>query len=210
MTSAQIKNSFTHLGEIDSSVSPSSLTLKLMAAPHALRYFVLSQTHQQVIFFGDYTLHHIGNETALANAIEKIFEKDEVLQLPFAKVLVGLDEKYELVPHELVGLVAGEETSVTSYAGTDIVFETAAERQNLFKRLFTNPEFVHLNSTFLRLLPAYVKDAPQSFFVNVSKEYLDAILFRDEQLQLMNSRPWIVHFASVMSALPTILYSPQR
>ena len=88
------------MGEVEANVSPSTLMLKLSVTNTALRYFVLSQTHHQIIFYGDYTLHHVGNANELAQRVEKIFEKDEILQLPYPKILIGLDEKYSLVPNE--------------------------------------------------------------------------------------------------------------
>ena len=40
-----------------------------------MKYFVLSNIHQQVIFFGNYTLHHVSGINELASAFEKIYEK---------------------------------------------------------------------------------------------------------------------------------------
>jgi hypothetical protein len=186
MTSAQIKNSFTHLGEIDSSVSPSSLVLKLSATQDSLRYFVLSQTHQQVIFFGDYTLHHISNAADLAAGIQKVFEKDEILQLPFAKVLIGLDDRYDLVPHELTGILSVNGKMITPCLETDLVFESENQVLQVFRKVFANPKYLHLNSSFLHALQPYAEDNAESLFLNVGKRHVDVICFRNKALQLMN------------------------
>jgi hypothetical protein len=187
VSSPQIKNSFHSIGELDVSISPSALILKLSATRDSLRYFVVSQTHQQVIFFGDYTLHHITTPGALATAIDKIFEKDEILELPFAKVLIGFDETYSLVPRELSSVLVSEGNTVTRCADTDILFEGAVEVVAVLKKLFPNSELLHLNSTYLHLLPEYLNDSGQKLFVNVAQKYFDTIYFKEKsQLQLMN------------------------
>ena len=187
MSSAQIKNSFSSIGEVDASISPSTLVLKLAVTNHSVRYFVLSQTHQQIIFFGDYTLHHIANSDELAGAFEKIFEKDEILKLPFAKVLIGFDEKYSLVPAELSHMLKKEGQLSNRCVDTDIFFESSYVLVQTIERLFSRAEFLHVNSTYFNFLPEYLNDSSEKLFVNVSKNYLDVIRFNEQKkLQLMN------------------------
>jgi hypothetical protein len=185
--SAQIKNSFSSIGELDASIAPAALSLKLSVTDDSLRYFVLSQTHQHVIFFGDYTLHHVTTTSDLANVIEKIFEKDEILQLPFGRVLIGFDAKYSLIPRELSNLLLKDGQLASQCSDTDIVYESPKEIVQVLKKLFTKVELFHLNSTYFKTLPSNISDTTNSFFVNVGKKYFDAIYFRNkEKLQLMN------------------------
>lgn len=187
MSSAQIKNSFSSIGEVDVSFSPSTLVLKLAVTNHYIRYFVLSQTHHQVIFFGDYTLHYIANPGELETAIEKIFEKDEILKLPFAKVMIGFDEKYSLVPAEFSDLMKSEEQFSNRCSDTDIVFKSSSQIVQTLKRLFNRSHFLHLNSTYFTFFPEYLSDPPEKLFVNVTKNYLDIIRFKlQKKLQFMN------------------------
>ena len=187
MSSAQIKNSFSSIGEVDASFSPATLSLKLSINQHSVRYFVVSQTHQQVIFLGDYSLHHVTNSSELAVALEKILEKDEILKLPFAKILIGLDGKYSLVPGELSHIVKTENELVSRGSETDIVFESPALVLQVLKRFFEQSELLHLNATYFNLLPEYFDASKEKIFVNVSKGYLDIIRFNSEnKLQLMN------------------------
>ncbi len=187
MSSAQIKNSFNSIGEVDASLSPSALVLKLSVTNHSVRYFVLSQIHHQIIFFGDYTLHHIAGTDELAVALEKIFEKDEILKLSFAKVLIGFDEAYSLMPAELSHLLKKEGQLSNRCADSDIVFDSSYELVQTIERLFSRVEFLHVNSTYLNFLPEYLNDSTEKLFVNVSKNYLDVIRFNEQkQLQLMN------------------------
>ena len=136
MAPAQVKNSFSSIGEIESSISPSTLMLKLSVTGSSLRYFVLSQTHHQIIFYGDYTLHHVGNASELAQRIEKIVEKDEVLQLHFSKIEIGLDEKYSLVPTEFSFMINRNDQLTQQCLGTEIVFESS---DLLICLLYTSP-----------------------------------------------------------------------
>lgn len=187
MALAQVKNSFSSIGEVDASVSPSALMLKVSVTNNSLRYFVLSQTHQQIIFFGDYTLHHVGNAIELAQRIEKIFEKDEILQLSFSKILIGLDENYSLVPNEFSFMINRTEQLTQQCTGAEIVFESSDTLVQTLRKLFSNAELLHLNSTYLHLLPDYLSDSTERFFVNVSQSYLDIIRFDNEnKLKLMN------------------------
>ncbi len=187
MAPAQIKNSFNSIGEVDAGISPSALVLKLSVTGSALRYFVLSQTHQQIIFYGDYTLYHVVNDNELAQRIEKIVEKDEILQLPFSKVMIGLDDKYSLVPNEFLFMINRNEQLTQQCPGTEIVFGCQEVLLQSLKRLFGNVELLHLNSTYFHLLPQYLNDSQERLFVNVSQNYLDIICFDSgKKLKLMN------------------------
>jgi hypothetical protein len=184
---AQVKNSFSSVGEIDASISPSTLVLKLSVTNTALRYFVLSETHHQVIFFGDYTLHNINSAPELVLRLEKIFEKDEILQLPFSKIWIGMDEKYSLVPNEFSFMINRTEQLTQPCSGAEIVFESPDRLVETLKRLFPLAELLHLNSTYLNMLPAYLSSTDLKLFVNVSRNYLDIIYFDAEKnLKLMN------------------------
>jgi len=184
---AQVKNSFSSIGEVEASVSPSALVLKLSVTNSSMRYFVLSQTHQQIIFYGDYTLHHVANASELAQRIQKIFEKDEILQLPYSEILIALDEKYSLVPTEFSFMINRNEQLTQQCAGTEIVFESAEAITQSLKKLFGNAEFLHLNSTYFNLIPEYLTDSSEKLFVNVSQSHLDIIYFDSEKkLKLMN------------------------
>jgi hypothetical protein len=186
VAAAQIKNYFNSIGELDASVPPSALVLKLTVSTDFLRYFVLSKTHQQVIFFGDYTLHHITTPEALAVAIQKIFEKDEILQMPFSRALVGFDEAYALVPSGLSNLVQQGQMS-TRCAGTDIVYEAPPKVAQTLRSVLNNPEFLHLNSTYFKFLPEYLDNSLDRLFVNVGRGHADVIYFDSgKELQLMN------------------------
>ena len=92
--SATPASDFTCIGNWDNNIPPSSLLLKLSVNFYSIRYFVQSVTHSQIIFFGSYDLHHVETEAALAQRLEKIVEKDEILSLPFAKTIAGIDADY--------------------------------------------------------------------------------------------------------------------
>ena len=187
MTTAQIKNSFSSIGEIDSSVSPSTLILKIAITAQAIRYFVISKTHQQVLFFGAYTLHHVSAINELLQRLEKIVEKDEILQLPFSSIQVGLDEPYMLVPTEFAFITDKQSKLTQPCNGTTIVFENIEPLINKLNHLFTDCKIGHLNATFFNLLPHYNTGSNGKLFLNVSLTYFDIISFSAlNELQLMN------------------------
>lgn len=184
---AQIKNSFTSIGEVDAGIAASSLTLKLTVNNSALRYFVLSDAHRQIIFFGDYTLHHISSFDELAERIEKIVQKDEVLQLHFGKLLFGSDEKYSVVPEQFSFMVNRTSKFSQKCGGTEIVFENQEQITSLLSKAFPSAELLHLNSTYFHALSSYLIETTDKLFVNVSTTHLDVIRFgADKNLQLMN------------------------
>lgn len=180
MTAAQIKSAFSSIGEVDASLLPASLSLKLLVTPASLRYFVLSQTHQQVIFFGNYTLHHVNQPQELAYRLEKIFEKDEVLQLKFGQVILGLDTPYSLVPSEMAFMFSDwqKQSQKLEQIGADLVFERNDLLQQTAARLFGTLQTAHVVSTFIKQL------APQDFqhklVAQVSANHLDLLCWNAE------------------------------
>ena len=172
------------MGEISPDVSPSGLSLKLAITNSALRYFVISEAHNQVIFFGDYTLHHVLNDTDLSQRIEKIFEKDEVLQLPFHNKIVALDTKYSLVPSEFSFMINHQEQLTQQKSGTEIVFEGADVLVQSLKKLLPGVSLLHLSSTFFDL---QAQANSETLFVNVAPACFDIIYFgQNNNLTLMN------------------------
>lgn len=187
MTSAQIKNSFSSIGEVDAGIAPSNLVLKLSFSNDAVRYFVSSLTHGQIIFLGNYTLHYIANATELAQRLEKIFEKDEILQLPFAKILVGINEIYSLVPDEFSFMINRLDQLTNRIDQAELVYECSDIVQSVLKQQYSDFELIHLNTTFLKVLPKYNSENGDRLFINVGPNYLDIIRFDSlNRLKLMN------------------------
>lgn len=187
MTAAQIKSAFSSIGEVDASLLPASLSLKLSVTPSSLRYFVLSQTHQQVIFFGNYTLHHVNQAQELAYRLEKIFEKDEVLQLKFGQVLLGMDTPYSLIPSEMAFMFSDgqKQAQKLDAIGADLVFERNDLLQQTAHRLFGNVQTVHVVSTFIKQLPP--QDFSNRLIVHVSSNHLDVLRWNAEgSIDLLN------------------------
>lgn len=168
---------------------PSSLELKLAITNSAVRYFILSRPHQQLIFFGNYTLHHINKAEELAFRFEKIWERDEILQLAFGTTTVGLDTPYTLAPAELGYMLRNytQRSQQFNEQSIDLIFDNSADIENVANRLLKQPAIQHLNSTFIKLLPAYLQDSTDKLFVNLSQSHFDVIRYDESRkLQLLN------------------------
>lgn len=188
MTSAQLKNSFSFIGEIDGSMLPSTMELKFCAGLQSVRYFVLSKTHHQVLFFGSYTLHHIGSESELTERIARIYEKDEVLQLKFDSVQIAFDVPYALVPQEFSAFVQEPGQVIQSFQnGFDLLYYNSKELERSLLSHFPKGEFKHINTSLVHFLPEELHETTDKLFVNISSEYTDVVRFdASKQLQLMN------------------------
>jgi hypothetical protein len=188
MTSAQLKNSFSFIGEIDGSMLPSTMELKFCAGLQSIRYFVLSKTHRQVLFFGSYTLHHIGSESELTERIARIYEKDEILQLKFDSVQIAFDVPYALVPQEFSAFVKESGQVIQSFQnGFDLLYYNSKELERSLLSHFPRAEFKHINTSLVHFLPGELLENTDKLFVNVSSEYADVVRFdAGKQLQLMN------------------------
>lgn len=168
-------------------MAPSLLQLKFSVTQSAVRYFVLSETHQQVVFFGDYTLHHVNNMAELAVRFEQLVQKDEVLQLPFAKTLIGFDEKYSLVPADLAFMIKQAGQLSQKCGDAEIVFNKPVELMPVLTELFPTANLVHLNSSYFTLADEYGGSESEKLFVNVSRDHLDIVVFEPAgKLKLMN------------------------
>ena len=190
MSSAQIKNAFISIGEIDAAVQPGTLVLKLSVSQQYVRYFVQSLTHNQIIFFGEYTLHHIETMRDLTLRLERIYEKDDVLQLAFAKVIIALDGAYTLLPAAFAATTENGET-INSQTITGLDLNMSFEVDTLLKEnlsvLFPHHETVHINSSLLTNFAAAVEKEQQKIFANIDQYHFDAIAFDENgQLRLMN------------------------
>lgn len=189
MASAQLKNSFTSIGEIESSVQPSTLTLKISVSDTSLRYAVLSNAHQQILFFGQYTLHHVADNKELSQRMAKIFGKDEILQLPFAQALIGVDTPYSLLPMELTFMKnANQQLQWCTRAAVNLAFTIDEDLKNTLQELFPEATFVHVGSSLLETYPLCLPQTADKLFVNVSQHYFDVVRFKDDNSLLMMNR----------------------
>lgn len=183
MASAQLKNSFYGIGEVEANMHPSTLALKLSITKKVCRYFVFSQTNKEIIFLGEYTLHHVSDEQELAQRLERIVSKDEILQLPFSKIFIGLDEPYSLFPTDMADQMVAENTNIQRCKEISMAFHVEPDMSNTLQRLFAWPKLCHLNSTFL----TETEFTQNRLLVNISSEYFE-VIYRDGKgnLILMN------------------------
>jgi len=187
MTSAQLKNAFTSIGELDASLQPSTLQLKLCVDFSGIRYFVHAKTHGQIVFYGHYTLHHIASEVELCERVQRIVEKDEVLQLPFDEVLLGVNTPYSLLPAEMSFLKHGD--SHADYCMNDTLIlqhKPSHALEQTLRSLFNRVTIVHLNASLVRYLWALEKTI-NPLYVQVAADHLDVIFFKlDGSLHILN------------------------
>ena len=190
MSSAQIKNAFISIGEIDATIPPASLLLKVGISVQCIRYFVQSVTHNQIIYYGEHTLHHVETTVELCQRLERIFEKDEVLQLSFSKTMVGLDGPYTLVPSAFASQqhVASPQLSqpIPSLRLT-MMFNADEILAGSIISLFRNPQIVHINSSLLSCFAGSVEKGQQKIFANIEQYHFDVLAFNEHGgLQIMN------------------------
>ncbi len=191
VTVSQIKNTFNSVGRLDTAIPPASLVLSLSIAPDAIRYFIHSHSHQQVLFYGNYQLHHVEDDADLANRLQKIVENDEALQLAYYKVFVGLDSAYTLVPDELT-FVDNNPHIIPMHqalpdAGLGLHFGISPYLQYKIRERFPAAQVVHQASAFLRFLPQLPAAIQGAVFVNIHGSYFDVIRFTPAgALQIMN------------------------
>jgi len=188
--SAQLNNAFISIGELDSSVPPNTLVLKLGISTQYIRYFVQSLTHNQIIFFGEYTLHHIETVLDLTLRLERIFEKDDVMQLAFSKVLVGLDAPYSLIPAAFAGSTqnsAAHFNQAIDKLGMHMDFDADQLLVSKIKTIFPNSQIVHINSSLLACFGESLEKGQQKIFANIEQYHFDVLAFNESgTLQIMN------------------------
>ncbi|HWB64202.1 MAG TPA: DUF3822 family protein [Chitinophagales bacterium] len=189
MTVAQVKNTFSKTGDIDSSIPPSSLELKISVSMQAIRYVVHSLTHGQVIFFGEYILHHVEDGQELIRRIEKIYENDEVLQLNFARVVVGLGGPYLLSPPgidiEMNPLQGATLKQLCHNNNVELVYSLDFALSFKLRELFTASRFSHLCSPLFQQVD--MMKMPDALYVNISSAYFDVLrIDNNGQVRLLN------------------------
>lgn len=180
-----IKNTFASIGELDAAVPPSSLLLKLAVSQQAIRYFVQSITHRQIIYYGQHTLHHVESDYDLVQRLERIFEKDEALHLGYSQKIIGIDTGYSVVPAGMFFPDGSANQMQLSQKienkGLEIVYSIETNLYYKIKALFGNCTFAHLNSGLLS------GETTKGLFVNLNSTYVDILHWGENgQLQLLN------------------------
>lgn len=183
MTQAQLKNAFSYIGEVDAALAPSTLHLKIAVNDYSLRYFILSQTHRQVMFFGNYALHNLTNETELCERVERMVERDEILQLKFGQVTIGIDTPYSLVPaafSAILPLAAAEVSQTFAAVGLELRYTMPAVAGTL-KRFYPEASLSHVAATYINIFPEWLDDTTNKLWVNVAEGYFDVVRFNEQR-----------------------------
>jgi hypothetical protein len=186
---AHIRTSFSHIGEIDPVFHPSELTLLLGIQATHVRYFVKSNAYNRIIYYGEYTLHHINNDTELAEAIAELMQKDEVLRLAFGKVYAGVTGDFTIVPSMFAGLAEEPGAYVNEIANNldvSISFNIGEALSSALKQDARKPEVKHLHTSLLEQIPL-TPDYNNKLFINVGNETFDLVKFENNSLKLLNT-----------------------
>ncbi|MCS6935543.1 MAG: DUF3822 family protein [Chitinophagales bacterium] len=184
MTGAQLKNTFTAIGEVDAAIAPSTLALYFTTNHRQLVYFVISTTHRMVLFLGKYALHHIYSDEDWCSTLRQVFEKDELLRLKYHKTVFAADTFYELVPDEFLYLVERTNVHVETYAPMrlSIISKRNTLLEETLLSFFPRMEYRHINYSLLQRLPACLDDTTHKLFVQVSDAYFDVLFFDEHKV----------------------------
>lgn len=189
MASAQLKNSFTSIGEIESSVLPASLTLKLLVSEKYLRYFVMSNTHNKMLFYGQYALHHVTDTADFIQRLQRIYDKDELLHLSFGAIILGIDTAYSLLPPELLFMKGAQQQAQNCLqAGVSLIYTVPEEWRKKLSELFPSGKWSHTGSSLLNQLVGLQSVDSDRLFINVATDYFDVVRFRDGGSVLLMNR----------------------
>jgi hypothetical protein len=187
----QLKNSFTYVGELDASIPPSSLMLQLSVTSKAIQYCIQSLAHNQIMFFGEYRLHHVENDSDLVRRLDKIYQTDGVMQLRFGKVIAGVDGDYSLVPSGLEfhspanGGISFKQK--LEPLGLELHFSIDYALNYKLKSLFPDVTVQHLAASFLGSSLQAKSNNGEQLFMDISGSHFDMVRFQASgQLQLMN------------------------
>lgn len=184
MSAAVINTSFAAIGSIDPSLHASTLQLKLVVQPHSVRYYVLSKTLTQVLYFGHYTLHHITGIEELAERLQSIYDKDDVLKMPFGEVIVAVDTDYRVQP---AGFGAAYNETTETCMDAELVYTVPAAISVLLRSWWPSVTFRHQAGVWLSNREEYLQQAPDVLLAAVNGLQADIIRFNSlGHLQLMN------------------------
>jgi hypothetical protein len=191
VSGTQLKKTFTQVGELDASIPPSSLSLQLSVTSNAIQYCIQSLAHSQVMCFAEYTLHHVENDSDLVRRLDKIYQTDEVLQLRFGKVIVGIDGDYSLAPPNF-NFDAPADNGISlkqklEALELDFHFSIDYALNYKLKSLFPDCSIQHLAASFLSASFVSRTTIDDPLFMHISASHFDIVRFQtDGQLQLMN------------------------
>jgi hypothetical protein len=150
---------------------------------------VFLNAHQRVVFFGQYALPHVADSKELNQRIATIVGKDEILQLPFAQILIGVDTPYSLLPMELSFMKqANHQLQWCSRTAIHLAFAVDDDLKSTLLALFPRAQLVHVGSSLLENYPLCLPEISDKLFVNVNRTYFDVVRFRENSSLLMMNR----------------------
>lgn len=186
-TVTHIRNSFHSIGEINPSYTMDDLVLKLHYTKNFLRYFVFASTKSELIYFGDYTIHHTQTEDELKEQLQNILEKDAALKRTYKKVFIGADSTFDLLP---AAFFSGSEDHVDSLLNGSVylVYSFSKELELLFLTHFESMNILHIGGSLIAALQKEHNTLIERLYVNINHQTVDITSFSGEgKFQFFNT-----------------------
>ena len=92
------KNYYTSIGDPDDVAGDGSEVLRLGICNRYVRYFVERKSSSTFVYYGDYALHSVSGDDALAEQLSNILSKDTFLSKVYNSVKVYWATDFEIIP----------------------------------------------------------------------------------------------------------------
>jgi hypothetical protein len=188
----------------DANIS-SSYFLSIQASLDGFSFSILDPIRNKYIQFSSYALQDHITEADLPKLTNKVFEENELLNLPFKKVFILIPTRYSTVVPS--GLFNHEEASQWLFFTHQVpsnykvvssqmkladawnIFAIPATLYDIFERQFPEPiifqQYVPMTESKLAISrPGMGKI---QFIINLQKDYFDVVVIENNNLKLCNS-----------------------
>lgn len=160
-----------------------SAVLKIAVCHQFVRYFMEQGGNGQILFFGDYELHGVESDEAMAGQLSGILEKDNLLGLPFAEVRVCWYSDFEIIPSvffETADLARDTAYCEVMGGAAKFVFSLPAAALQRLQQRFERLQHWHSGAAMVQCLYRQGLNAAGRIFVNIQQDHVEIVCFADD------------------------------
>ena len=176
------KNYYTSIGDPDDVAGDGSEVLQVAICPKYIRFFVERKANATIVYYGDYALHSVSSDKALAEQLSNILSKDTFLSKTFDSVKVCWTTDFEIIPtifFDEKEMAPDTEFQAIMNGEANFIFEVPRTVNDVLKSKFSNTTNYHSGAAMIDILRKEGLAKSDKLFINIQAENIEIVYFDD-------------------------------
>ena len=176
------KNYYTSIGDPDDVAGDGNEVLRVGISHRYIRYFVERKAGSTFVYYGDYALHSVSSDEALAEQLSNILSKDTFLSKVYDSIKVCWHTDFEIIPtifFDEKEMAPDTAFQVIMNDEANFIFEVPRAINEVLKGKFSTTTNYHSGAAMIDILRKEGLAKSDKLFINIQAENIEIAYFDD-------------------------------